>query len=60
MKPKLMKKTLCIGGMTCVSCQNRIERKLRNTAGIESAAVSYSKGTAEVAFDTDLISLREI
>ncbi len=60
MKSKLMKKILRIGGMTCVSCQNKIERKLRSTAGIESATVSYSKGTAEVDFDTDLISLREI
>ena len=60
MKSKLMKKTLRISGMTCVSCQNKIEKKLRNTAGIESADVSYNQGTAAVAFDTDLITLKEI
>ena len=60
MKSKLMKKTLRIGGMTCVNCQNKIERKLKTTAGIESAGVSYNQGTATVAFDTDLISLKEI
>ncbi|MHC1787716.1 MAG: sulfite exporter TauE/SafE family protein [Christensenellales bacterium] len=60
MKSKLMKKTLRIGGMTCVSCQNKIEKKLRNTAGIESADVSYNQGTAVVAFDTDLVTLNDI
>ena len=60
MKSKLMKKTLRIGGMTCVSCQNKIEKKLRNTAGIESAVVSYNQGTAVVAFDTDFVTLKDI
>ena len=60
MKSKLMKKTLRIGGMTCVSCQNKIEKRLRNTAGVESADVSYNQGTAVVAFDTDLITLKDI
>lgn len=53
-------KKLRIGGMTCVSCQNKIERKLRNTAGVTAAAVSYSAGTADVTYDTDIISLKNI
>jgi len=60
MKSKLIRKTLRIGGMTCVSCQNKIEKKLRNTVGIESADVNYNQGTAVVAFDADLVTLREI
>lgn len=52
--------TLRISGMTCVNCQNRIERKLNNTAGVAKASVSYSAGTAEVTFDTDIISLEDI
>ncbi|MDR3051370.1 MAG: sulfite exporter TauE/SafE family protein, partial [Oscillospiraceae bacterium] len=51
---------LHIGGMTCVNCQNKIEKKLRNTAGIKSAQVSYSAGTADISYDTDIISLRDI
>lgn len=51
---------LRIGGMTCVSCQNKIERKLQNTAGIERATVSYSAGTAEVTYHPDVISMKEI
>lgn len=51
---------LRIGGMTCVSCQNKIERKLRNTAGVESAKVSYNAGIADITYDTDIISLKDI
>ncbi len=60
MKTRLKKETLRIGGMTCVSCQNKIERKLRSTAGIESASVSYNRGTADVSYDTDIITRRDI
>ncbi|SHO51375.1 urease accessory protein UreH domain-containing protein [Anaerocolumna xylanovorans] len=53
-------KKLRIGGMTCVSCQNKIEKKLRNTAGIEMAEVSYNAGTAVITYDTDIILLKNI
>lgn len=53
-------KKLRIGGMTCISCQNKIEKKLSNTAGIEKAEVSYNAGTALVTFDTDIISYQSI
>ncbi|HWQ50170.1 MAG TPA: sulfite exporter TauE/SafE family protein [Terriglobales bacterium] len=51
---------LRIGGMTCVNCQNKIENKLRNTAGVKSATVSYSAGTADVAYDTDILTHSDI
>lgn len=51
---------LRIGGMTCVSCQNKIERKLLNTAGVKSVKVSYSAGIADITYDTDIISLKDI
>ena len=60
MQSDVKTKKLRIGGMTCVSCQNKIERKLRNTAGVKSAKVSYSAGTADISYDTDIISLRDI
>lgn len=46
--------------MTCVSCQNRIEQKLRNIAGVVKASVSYAAGTADITYDTDVLSLRDI
>lgn len=51
---------LRIGGMTCVNCQNKIEQKLRGTAGVVKVRVNYNTGTADVSYDTDIISLRDI
>lgn len=53
-------KKLRIGGMTCVSCQNKIEKKLKSTAGILEASVSYGGGFANVTYDTDILSLKDI
>lgn len=58
--PGIIKKELHIGKMTCVNCQNTIQRKLKNTAGIKKANVSYSKGTADITYDSDIISLHDI
>lgn len=60
MSDGLKTRKLRIGGMTCVNCQNKIEKKLRNTAGIEHAEVSYSTGTASVTYDADIISYKSI
>lgn len=60
MKSKLKTKKLRISGMTCVSCQNKIERKLQNTHGIQFAQVSYSTETAVVTYDASIISMNEI
>jgi len=43
-----------------VSCQNKIEKKLRNTAGVKNAKVNYSAGTADITYDADIISLKEL
>ncbi|WP_367566639.1 sulfite exporter TauE/SafE family protein [Lacrimispora sp.] len=56
----LKTKKLRIGGMTCVNCQNKIEKKLKNTAGIEHVEVSYNAGTAAITYDTDIISYKSI
>lgn len=60
MESGVKRKQLRIGGMTCVSCQNKIEKKLRNTAGVKSTKVSYSSRIADIIYDTDIISLRDI
>ena len=60
MKSEIKTKKLHIGGMTCVNCQNKIERKLRNTAGVKKVEVSYNEGTAVVMYDADIISLHDI
>jgi len=46
--------------MSCVNCQNKIERALTGTAGVESAVVSFAGGTAEVCYDPDVVSFDKI
>ncbi|MDR2499904.1 MAG: sulfite exporter TauE/SafE family protein [Treponema sp.] len=53
-------KTIRIGGMTCVSCQKRIEKKLLNTAGVEEARVNYNTGTAAVTWNDSAVTFHEI
>lgn len=56
----IVKKRLRIGGMSCINCQNKIEHKLSNTSGIQDVSVSYSAGVADVAYDSDIITLKGI
>lgn len=42
---------LQITGMTCVNCQNKIEKKLTSTKGVIRVKVSYNKASAEIEFD---------
>jgi sulfite exporter TauE/SafE/copper chaperone CopZ len=60
MEAKIRVRKLRIEGMTCVNCQNRIEKTLRSTAGVEDAEVSYTAGTAVVAYNTETITIQEI
>lgn len=56
----VMRKRLNIGGMSCINCQNKMEHKLKNTAGIEDAKVSYQTGVLDLVYDSDAITLEEI
>lgn len=60
METAIKSKSLNIGGMTCVGCQNTIERALRQQYGIVKARVDYRAGKAEIQYDTDAISPEEI
>ncbi|MDR3314565.1 MAG: sulfite exporter TauE/SafE family protein [Oscillospiraceae bacterium] len=60
MESGIKRAQLRIGGMSCVACQNRIEKKLRGAAGVQSANVSYNTGVAEVAYDAAVISMQQI
>lgn len=60
MKTSDKKIRLRIGGMTCVNCQNKIEKELKGTRGVVSARVSYNNGTADIVYDEGAISLKEL
>ncbi|MDR1399206.1 MAG: sulfite exporter TauE/SafE family protein [Treponema sp.] len=53
-------KTIRIGGMTCVNCQNRIEKKLKSTVGVEEALANYNTGTATVTWNASVVTFNEI
>jgi sulfite exporter TauE/SafE/copper chaperone CopZ len=49
-----------IGGMTCVNCRNRIERKLKSTVGVGDALVNFDTGTAVVTWNPSTVTFGEI
>jgi uncharacterized protein len=59
-KQDLQKRSFRIGGMTCVNCQNRIEKKLKKMAGLHDATVNYNTGVAAITYDASEISFDEI
>jgi sulfite exporter TauE/SafE/copper chaperone CopZ len=57
---KMKTQTIRVGGMTCASCQNRIEKKLKSSAGVEEVTVDFHTGTAAVTYNAAIISFAEI
>ena len=51
---------LYIGGMTCVNCQNKIEKALNHIVGVISASVSYNDATADIVYEEEKVSIEEI
>jgi len=47
---------LKIGGMVCLSCEERIGRKLRGLEGVSEVEISYKDGVARIKFDAAKIS----
>jgi uncharacterized protein len=56
----IIKRTLYIDNMTCVNCENVIERELAKAEGVVSVKASYSAGTAEVTYDEALITIEQM
>jgi sulfite exporter TauE/SafE/copper chaperone CopZ len=51
---------LLIGGMTCANCQRHIEEALRETLGVLRVRVSFRNGTADVTYDSDIVTSDEV
>ncbi|MBQ7371485.1 MAG: sulfite exporter TauE/SafE family protein [Blautia sp.] len=51
---------LNIGGMTCINCQNKIEKGLSSTDGVIRAKVSYNDGTADIEYEEEKITQKGI
>lgn len=46
--------------MSCISCQNKIEKRLKREKGVRTAEVNYAAKTADITYDADEISLAGI
>lgn len=46
-----------VSGMTCANCALTIEKKLKNTPGVQSASVNFASETVSVEFDSSIINL---
>lgn len=56
----IIKKKIHIGGMSCVNCQNKIQKELYGSEGILQTKVSYNTGTADIVYDGDVITQEKI
>ena len=52
--------TLAIGGMTCASCSNRMEKALKKVPGVTSAEVNLAMETATVAGASTEVTLAKL
>ncbi len=57
---KIEKTVLNIGGMSCASCANTIEKELKKTNGIKNASVNFASQKAMVDYDSASISIDDI
>ena len=51
---------LRVTGMTCGHCQAKVEKALKQTAGVYSAIVDLMDGEAEVDFDDDAVMIAQL
>ena len=58
MEQKIAYKTLQIEGMTCVSCEMRIENTLKKLDGVIEVEASYSNSKVRIKYDINIIVLK--
>lgn len=51
---------LSIKGMSCVSCETKIEKRLGELEGVTRAKVSYKNGKADITYNSQIISQSQI
>lgn len=60
MERKSIRKVINVDGMTCVSCEQRIERGLNRLEGILEVKADYTSSSVAVVFDPDQILIEKI
>ena len=49
--------TLRVADMTCVNCERKIEKKLKETSGVLDAKVNFADGGVQVTYDANTIDI---
>ncbi len=57
---KIESLTLPVEGMTCASCVVRVEKALKEVAGVSGASVNLATEKATVSFDPGLVSVEDL
>lgn len=60
MEQRILRKILQVDGMTCASCEMRIENKLKKMEGVVEAKAIYSSSNVYVTYDANVIALDTI
>lgn len=60
MANRIVKKILQLEGLTCTSCESRIQNKLIKMEGVQEIEVSYVTSVLEIVFESEKISLDQI
>ena len=60
MGKRIVKKLLKLDGLTCTSCETRIENKLIKMDGVQEVEVSYVTSILQIIYDADKVSVEEI
>ncbi len=60
MGQKLVKKTLKVNGMTCVSCERKIQESLKKTNGIAEANASFTNAKVNIVYDSNVVEMSAI
>ncbi len=58
--PELSKVIIKVGGMTCASCAQTVEKGLKNSEGIIDVNVNITSEKATVMYDSDIITYEDI
>ena len=59
----IVKKSIDVGGMTCVGCEVTLEKSIFNISGVVSVIASHSESKARIEFDstkTDLETIKKV
>lgn len=49
-----------VKGMTCASCEMRIENKLKKLPGVTDVKVSYRKSSLQITYEPKMIEIDKI